>query len=141
MSADGRAFVDTNVLVYAYDTTSGAKREAALQIVRELWAARRGCVSVQVLQELFVTLTRKVPQPLDLDSARRVIATISSWTVHAPDAEDVDAAIALHERYHVAFWDAMILRSAINLGCDVLYSEDLNTGQRYDGVLLVDPFA
>ena len=63
------------------------------------------------------------------------------WTVHAPGADDVLAAIRLHRRHRMSFWDAMIVRSAAVLGCDTLLSEDLNAGQRYDGVLVVDPFA
>lgn len=141
MSAEGRSFVDTNVLVYAFDGTSGAKRERAGVLVQEVWATRRGCVSVQVLQELFVTLTRKVPSPLPAAAATRVVEDLSEWTVHAPDARDVLAAIRLHGRHRISFWDAMIVQSATQLACDVLYSEDLNAGQRYDGVLVVDPFS
>jgi predicted nucleic acid-binding protein len=141
MSADGRAFVDTNVIAYAYDTASPAKRAAALPLVQELWTTRRGCLSIQVLQELFVGLTRKLAEPLDAETARRVISTMSHWAVHAPDTMDVDAAIVLHGRHKISFWDAMIVRSATQLGCDVLYTEDLNAGQEFDGVRVVDPFA
>ena len=141
MSADGRAFVDTNVLAYSYDTATEAKRAVALPLVQDLWASRRGCLSIQVLQELFVTLTRKLRAPLETETARVVIRTMSHWTVHAPSASDVDAAVGLHSRYRISFWDAMIVQSAAQLGCDVLYSEDLNAGQQYDGVLVVDPFA
>lgn len=140
MSAESRVFVDTNVITYAYDRASETKRAAALPVIRELWASRRGCVSVQVLQELFVTLTAKLEKPLDSELARRVIEHTSEWLVHAPNGHDVLAAIRLHERYRISFWDSMIVRSAAVLGCDVLYSEDLNAGQRYDGVLVVNPF-
>ena len=98
-------------------------------------------VSIQVLQELFVTLTRKLPRPLDGDAAESAVEDFALWTVHAPAAGDVLAAIRLHDRHRIPFWDAMIVRSAAQLGCDVLYSEDLSAGQRYDGVLVVDPFA
>jgi predicted nucleic acid-binding protein len=141
MSADGRSFVDTNVLVYAYDETAGAKRDTARTLLERLWETRRGCVSVQVLQELFVTLTRKVPAPLATATATRVVEDVAEWKIHAPDARDVLAAIRFHGRHRISFWDAMIVQSATQLGCDVLYSEDLNAGQRYDGVLVVDPFA
>lgn len=141
MSAERRVFVDTSVIAYAYDRASEAKRAAALPVIRELWESRRGCVSVQVLQELFVTLTAKLEKPLGIERARRVIEHTSEWVVHAPNEQDVLAAIRLHERHRISFWDAMIVRSAAVLGSDVLYSEDLNTGQRYDGVLVVNPFA
>ncbi len=141
MSAEGRAFVDTNVVAYAYDAASEMKRAGARPLIQELWESRRGCISVQVLQELFVTLTRSLAQPLEVETARRATQTMSHWTVHSPTVEDVDAAIGLHERYGIAFWDAMIVQSASQLGCELLYSEDLNAGQRYDGVLIVNPFA
>jgi predicted nucleic acid-binding protein len=141
MSAEGRAFVDTNVIAYAYDTASEVKRRAALPLMQELWVSRQGCISIQVLQELFVTLTRKLARPLEVETARGVTRTMSDWTVHAPGVEDIDAAIRLHERHRISFWDAMIVQSAAALGCDTLYSEDLNAGQRYEGVLVVDPFA
>lgn len=141
MSAEPRTFVDTNVVAYAYDTLSEARREAALPVVRELWRSGGGCVSIQGLQELFVILTRKLARPLEAEPARELIEALSHWTVHSPTAADVDAAVGIHERYRISFWDAMIVRSAVALGCDTLLSEDLNAGQRYDGVLVVDPFA
>ena len=141
MSAEGRAFVDTNVIAYAYDTATEVKRRASLPLIQELWASRNGCISIQVLQELFVTLTRKLARPLEVETARRVTRTMSDWTVHAPVVADVDAAIQLHQHHRISFWDAMIVQSAAALGCDTLYSEDLNPGQRYEGVLVVNPFA
>jgi predicted nucleic acid-binding protein len=140
-SAEARAFVDTNVLVYAYDAASGEKHRRARALLEELLDSRRGCVSVQVLQELYVTLTRRVSSPLDSRTAGAVVGAFATWTTHAPAAEDVLAAIELHERAQISFWDAMIVRSASALDCEVLFTEDLNAGQQYDGVLVVDPFA
>ena len=142
MSVDGhRSFVDTNVLVYAHDTTAGPKLERARTLVGDLWRSREGCLSVQVLQELFVTLTRRIATRLDSATAATVVGDYAKWTTHAPGGADVLAAIDLHERFRISFWDAMIVQSAAALGCDVLYSEDLNAGQSYGGVLVVDPFA
>ena len=141
MSADGRAFVDTNVLVYAHDASARTKREIAAALVARLWESGDGCVSIQVLQELFVIVTRKIPQPLSTPAARNAVEDFARWSVHQPRADDVLSAIRLHERYRISFWDAMIVESAAQLGCDVVYSEDLNAGQRYDGVLVVDPFS
>ncbi len=141
MSAETRAFVDTNVLVYAHDSTAGSKREVAAALVEELWESRRGCLSVQVLQELFVTLTRKLPKRLGSQRAVGVLEDFAQWHVHAPAADDVVAAARLQERFTLSFRDAMILRSASEIGCGTVYSEDLNAGQRYDGVLVVNPFA
>lgn len=140
-SAEQRAFVDSNVLIYAYDAGAGEKTAAAQSLVRELRVSRRGSVSIQVLQEFFVTVTRKLQQRLEVRTAAEAVEAFSSWTTHSPDARDVLAAIELHERASIPFWDAMIVRSASALGCEVLYTEDLNAGQEYDGVLVVDPFA
>lgn len=142
MSAeDRRAFVDTNVLVYAHDAGAGQKLERARDLLRGLWSARSGCLSIQVLQEFFVTVTRRLPTTLDSPTAAAAVEDYARWTLHEPRSVDVLAAIELHEQAQIAFWDAMIVRSAAALGCGVLYSEDLNAGQRYDGVLVVDPFA
>jgi predicted nucleic acid-binding protein len=141
MSADGRTFLDTNVLVYAHDETAGSKRDAARLLVEELWESGRGCLSVQVLQELFVTLTAKLPKPVPAATALRVVEDFAAWTVYAPGPSDVLEAIRFHGRHRISFWDAMVVQSAAQLGCDVLYTEDLNAGQLYDGVRVVDPFA
>jgi predicted nucleic acid-binding protein len=120
-----RQFVDTNVLVYAYDVTAGEKHSLARVLMEELWTAREGCLSVQVLQEFFVTTTRKISKPLDAPEAARIIGDLAHWHVHAPAAGDVLAAIEIHQRTRASFWDAMFLRSAKELGCGTLHSEDL----------------
>ena len=135
-----RQFVDTNVLVYAYDVTAGDKHSLARVLMEELWTAREGCLSVQVLQEFFVTMTRKIPKPLDAPAAARIVGDLAHWHVHAPAAGDVLAAIEIHQRTRASFWDAMILRSAKELGCQTLHSEDLNPGQQYENVLVRNPF-
>ena len=133
-------FVDTNVLVYAHDVTAGDKHSRARALVEELWETREGCLSVQVLQEFFVTATRKIPKPLGTPAAMRIIDDLAHWHVHAPAAGDVLAAIGIHQRTGASFWDAMILRSARELRCQTLHSQDLNPGQQYDGVQVRNPF-
>ncbi len=143
MSAEARRprhFVDTNVLLYAFDTSAGAKRLRAAALLEELWRARSGCLSVQVLQEFYVNATRKLPNPLPAATARELIDDLRRWEVHAPDAEDVIAAIDLQQAHTLSFWDAMIVHSAATLGCAVLYSEDLNAGQTIAGVVIRSPF-
>jgi predicted nucleic acid-binding protein len=139
MSGD-RQFVDTNVLVYAHDVTAGDRHVKARSLIEELWRSRDGCLSVQVLQEFFVTTTRKIPKPLEIPAAARIVGDLARWHVHAPVADDVVAAIDLHRQTHVSFWDAMILRSAKQLGCQIVQSEDLNPGQDYEGVQVRSPF-
>jgi predicted nucleic acid-binding protein len=140
MSAEAAPqFVDTNILIYAYDRSAGSKHERARELIAELWLSKRGCLSVQVLQEFYVVATRKlVPiAPADL---RMILSDLALWRVHAPGAADVLAAADLHQRYQVSYWDAMILLSAARLGCGVVWSEDLNPGQAYQRVRVMNPF-
>jgi predicted nucleic acid-binding protein len=135
-----RRFVDTNILVYAHDDSAGGRRDQARALVEQLWESRDGCLSVQVLQEFFVTVTRKIAKPLDAETAKAIVADWSRWYLHVPAADDVLAAIGIHQRTGVSFWDAMIVRSAAEMGCALLYSEDLNAGQEYSGVRAENPF-
>lgn len=133
-------FCDTNVLVYAFDTSAGIKREEARLLVERLWREGAGVVSVQILQELFVTLTRKVRNPLSVGNARALVADFAAWRVIAPEAKDVLAAIDGAERWQVSFWDAMVLQAAHIAGADILWSEDLNSGQSFNGTFVQSPF-
>lgn len=141
MSAEGSPqFVDSNVLVYAHDRSAGRKRDRAAALLDELWASEAGCLSIQVLQEFYVTVTQKVPQPLDQQTAARIVADLSHWRVHTPTAAAVLGAIKLQQRYQMSFWDAMIVASAAQLGCAVIWTEDLNPGQTYGEVRVANPF-
>ena len=133
-------FVDTNVLVYAHDSSAGSKHKQAQNVLRNLWESEQGCLSIQVLQEFYVTVTRKVARPLSPEQASQVIVNLGAWQVHSPSVTDIQEAIAIQTRYNLSFWDAMIIQSAVRLGCDTLWSEDLNTGQRYAGVEVINPF-
>ena len=141
MSAElAYAFVDTNVLVYAHDVTAGSKHERAIQLVSELWENRTGCLSTQVLEEFYVTVTRKVAHPLDAETAMQIVEELAHWRVHAPRAADVIEAIHIHRQYGLSLWDALVVWSAVCQGCEVLWSEDLNAGQVYAGVRVQNPF-
>jgi len=133
-------FVDTNILIYAYDRLAGDKHHAAKTLLKELWETRTGCVSIQVLQEFYVNITQKVARPLSPETAAQLISDLSVWTVHRPGVDNVLEAIRLQTRYQLSFWDAMILASAQALNCQLLWSEDLNTGQIYDKVTVSNPF-
>lgn len=135
-----RRFIDTNILLYAHDDSAGAKQDQARALVEELWESRDGCLSVQVLQEFFVNVIRKIAKPLDAETAKEIVADFSRWYVHVPASDDVLAAIGIHQHTGISFWDAMIVRSAAEIGCTVLYSEDLDAGQDYFGVRVENPF-
>ena len=141
MSAEPAEFLDANVLVYAFDTSAGAKKIAAERLLERLWDAGTGCLSVQVLQEFFVTVTRKTPQPLSIDSAAKRVREFAAWTVFAPTVEDVLSAIALQKEARLNFWDAMVVEAAAQLGCDVLWTEDLSDGQLLREVRIRNPFS
>jgi predicted nucleic acid-binding protein len=136
-----RQFVDTNILVYAHDESAGIKQGQAKSILRSLWESSGGRLSIQVLQEFYVTVTQKVAKPLSTTAASQIISDLGSWQVHRPDVEDVLRAIQIQTRYKTSFWDAMILQSAAQLECEILWSEDLNPGQWYGQVRVVNPFA
>jgi predicted nucleic acid-binding protein len=134
-------FVDTNVLIYAHDRSSGPKHQRAKALIQELWDSGGGCLSIRVLQEFYVNVTRKVVQPLTPESAAQIIGDLSVWSVHCPHIDDVLYAIRLQNRFQLSFWDAMIVASALQLGCQVLWSEDLNPTQVYEQLSVVNPFA
>jgi predicted nucleic acid-binding protein len=132
-----RSFFDTNVLVYSDDKSSPAKQRRALELVSEHRRTGTGVVSMQVLQEYFVTVTRKLQ--VDARIARRKVELLAEFDVAAPDVPDILAAIDLHRLHGFSFWDALILRSAMEAGCRVLLSEDLQA-REVDGVRIVNPF-
>lgn len=136
-----REFVDANVLVYAFDSSAGAKQHSAQQLLERLWESGAGCLSVQVLQEFFVTVTRKVPRPLPVEEAIARVREFAAWRIFAPTAEDVLAAIGLHTQAKIGFWDAMIVVAAAESGCEVVWTEDLKDGQLLRGVRIRNPFA
>ena len=133
-------FVDTNILVYAHDISAGIKHTTAKNLIQELWESKAGCLSIQVMQEFYVTVTKKVPTPMDHLTATGVIRDLRYWKVHEPKIDDVISAIDIHQQYHISFWDAMVLQSAFQLKCSLIWSEDLNPDQVYESMKLVNPF-
>ena len=142
MSANpaGDCFIDTNILVYAYDVSAGNKHIIAKDLVEQCWKNQNGCLSLQVLQEFFVSVTRKIAIPLDFRIARQIISDLTNWRVHAPETGDFLQAIDLQDTFQLSFWDAMILRSAVQLGCKQMFSEDLTHRQQFGEVLVTNPF-
>ncbi len=103
----GAAFVDTNVLLYAYDRSAGSRHRRSAQLVGDLGTARRGVLSVQVLQEFYVNATRKNAEPLDHDTAMDRVRALGRWPTHLPRCHDVPAAAGLSQSAQLSFWDAM----------------------------------
>jgi predicted nucleic acid-binding protein len=136
-----RYFVDTNILMYAHDTSAGEKHERAKALVEELWRDRAGVVSTQVLQELSVNLRKKVRRPLEAKSTRDVVADYLTWQVIVNSGESILEAIDLESRYLISFWDALIVQAAQSSGAEVLYSEDLADREQYGSVRVINPLA
>jgi len=133
-----RFFLDTNVLVYANDRSSPAKKQAARRLISMAFESRRGCISTQVLQEFFVAVTTKASVPAR--NARDQIVELARLDTVIVDPEIVLGAVDLHLIHRLSFWDALIVRTARAAGCRVLYTEDLQDGRVIDGVLVSNPF-
>lgn len=131
------AFVDTNVVVYAFDTADAAKQQAAIALLE---SGQRLVVSTQVLLELWSVLTRRLARPLPEDQAAVVVDELCRLPVVTTDVEMVRRAIDTSRRFRVAVWDAMIIEAARSAGCDSVLSEDLQSGQDFDGVAIENPF-
>jgi predicted nucleic acid-binding protein len=135
----GVVFVDTNILIYAHDRDAVDKRRHAAMALDQLWNERSGRVSVQVLQEFYVTVTKKLHTPLARIAAREVIRTYTPW-VHAPTTpETVIRATEISELAQISFWDGLIVASAEQVGATSILSEDLNSDQVIAGIRIVNP--
>ena len=133
-----RSFFDTNVLIYADDKVAPGKQRRAIDLVAEHRRAGTGVISLQVLQEYFVTVTRKLR--VESSIARRKVELLAEFHVAAPDVADILAAIDLHRLHNFSFWDALVIRSAKQSGCTVLFSEDMQHTRDIDGLQIVNPF-
>ncbi len=136
-----KTFFDTNVLVYAFDVDAPAKRKKAAQLLSERAAAGEVLISTQVLQEFYVAVTRKLAQPLAEEAALVATRELTAFPIINVDANLVLAAIRSSREHRISFWDALIVEAARSGGASVLYSEDFNDGQRFDGAMVKNPFA
>ncbi len=135
-----KTFVDTNVLIYAHDVDAKAKHESAKSVLRGLWSERTGVLSMQVLQEFYVNVTRKTPHPISKKSARFVVSTYTTWCIDTRPTE-IATAFRIEDESRIGFWDALIVATAIKSGASRILSEDLNARQTIAGVRIENPFA
>lgn len=131
-------FVDTNILIYAHDGSAGAKHQKSVALLERLLEQGNAATSIQVLTEFYAAATRKLK--MKAEDAEEVLRDMQSWNLHRLSVADLIAASRLHQRYKVSFWDALILNSALELGCEVVWTEDLSDGQRYGDVIARTPF-
>ena len=135
-----RIFVDTNILVYAHDLSAGERHDRASAIIVSLWEAETGVVSTQVLQELYVTITRKIRDPLNPSEAREIIRNYLAWPVQVNDPETTTLASEIEEKNGLSFWDSLIVAAALRLQANKIITEGLNHGQIIESILVENPF-
>jgi predicted nucleic acid-binding protein len=134
-------FVDTNILVYAYDGDAGRKHDIAVELMNDLWATKNGILSTQVLCEFFVTVTKKIPNPIDINHARTIVEDyISSWPIINVTEEMIIDAIDATSNHSLSFWDALIWSTAKNSGASRVYTEDFQHRFVLDNVKFINPF-
>jgi predicted nucleic acid-binding protein len=133
-------FVDTNVLVYARDASDPERQATAAAWIEHLWTTAAGRLSIQVLQEYYVTTTRKLDPGLPSDEARQDVRDLAAWRPVRIDEAIVEAAWRLEDRYELSFWDSLIVAAAQAAACEALLTEDLQHGLDIDGLRIADPF-
>jgi predicted nucleic acid-binding protein len=133
-----RSFIDTNILVYTDDQDAPEKQQVALDLLARAIADGTGVVSTQVLQEYYAAATRKLG--VDPAVARRKVELFSRLDTVQVGTGLILAAIDLHRLHRLSFWDALIVRAALDGGCSILYTEDLGSDQRIEGLRIFNPF-
>ncbi len=131
-------FVDTNVFLYALDPADLRKHQTARAWRAELWKNHLGRISFQVLQEFYAKASQK--WPLSRDEVRAEIDDLLDWQPVTVDAAILNRGWKLQDRYQLSFWDALIVAAAKSIDCKYVLTEDLQTGQDLDGVIVVNPF-
>ncbi len=115
-------FVDTNIFIYAHDISAGKKREQSVELLSRLFDSGSGALSIQVLSEFYAAATKKLA--MSSQEAEEILADLAGWIIHASQHADLIRAAHLQRRYKISWWDALILNSAIELGCSTLWTED-----------------
>lgn len=134
-----RTFLDTNILVYCLDQHDLVKQARCRELLRALQAANQAVISTQVLQEFYVAATRKLGvEPL---AAKQIMQGFKNLETIAVSPELVEEGIDCSILHQLSFWDGLVLASAASAGCEVLMTEDLNSGQIIRGVRIQNPFA
>ena len=135
-----REFIDTNVLVYACDGHDPRKHARAQEVLASGLKDETAVLSVQVLGEFLNVVTKRIPNPLSISEAEEVMDLVAILPVVEVDVPLVRRAINTHREYGIAYWDSLIVAAAERAGCTQIVSEDLNPGQTYHGIVVVNPF-
>lgn len=140
MSTAFPSFFDTNILVYAFDGSAGQKNATASELLATHLKSESLRISTQVLIELYVTLSRKIPKPLALEAAAEIVTDLSHCEHVVVDSEVIYDAMKTQRIAKLSFWDALILEAAVRAGAEQLYSEDMQHGFKWQGIKVVNPF-
>lgn len=135
-----RVFLDTNILVYAYDSHEPTRQNRAQEIIIEGIRYQRAVVSSQVFGEFFTVVTRKIIAPLTANEAQGIIIELGILDVVDIDLALVNRAIDTHCTYQISYWDSLIVAAAERASCTQILSEDMNAGQLYNGIVVINPF-
>ena len=137
---EGKMFIDTNILIYAFDVSAGKKHQVASHILNDLWNSGLGVLSTQVLQEFYINVVQKIQKPIDQKMAQEIIRDLLKWHVVVNNGDSILDAIDISDKYGYSFWDSLIIEAALTGGVSVLLSEDLQHGQVISGVTISNPF-
>lgn len=133
-------FVDTNVFVYARDKSEGDKQILAERWITSLWRSRGGRLSTQVLNEYYVTVTRKLSPGMAVSDARADVRDLMTWRPVPVTHELIERSWTVEDQFGFSHWDSLIVAAAQIAGCEQLLSEDMQDGQQLSGVKVVNPF-
>lgn len=135
-----KIFVDTNILIYAHDSDAGDRHLKAREAIKALWDNASGVLSTQVLQEFYIIVRRKIPQPLSAAKARGIIESYFAWEIVHNSPASILRASEIEVRHRLSFWDALIICAAMEANAASILTEDLNHGQLVESVRIVNPF-
>jgi predicted nucleic acid-binding protein len=133
-------FVDTNIFVYACDATEALKQPIATRWIHELWAEHRGRTSTQVLNECYVTLTRKLDPGFEAQKAWEYVRELIAWEPQEITCDLLLRAREIEQRYATSWWDSLIVAAAELQDCSVLLTEDLQDGMAFGSIAVRNPF-
>lgn len=136
----GPVFVDTNVILYAFDDTDAAKQSRARDWLTVCWRRRCGRVSSQVMNEFYANARKRFSRSVSADEARAEVRRYQQWKPWPVDQATVETAWAVESRYRVNYWDALMVAAAQHMGCSWLLTEDLQHGLHIDQLQVLNPF-
>jgi predicted nucleic acid-binding protein len=137
-----KAFLDTNILVYAYDTSDEARHKIALELIAHILSVENVVISTQILNEFIVVITGKVKNPLSIDDVGEILKRFkNNFEIRVTGVPDITKALSINKEFKFSYWDSLIIASALMTNCDALYTEDLQNGLVINNSMrIINPF-